>query len=290
MRIALLLAVLGGGAVPQAGPGVTVDREGKAVRVPCRIAPRKLPNLPDVYPIEVLATLPAPKGQKAHETAVVVDAAPSEVHKALESLGLKPGRPGRGDEAPAGPELEVILEIAPARQVRIERILVDRRTGRPLPPVRWHFTGSVRKEGGVYAADASGTLVTVFPVTDEAVIQSSLTMRDEGMLKLETAKDLLPPEGTAATLVLRAAAGRPREVPPAAPPDPEGAVLKLSRRAGPVDLAPPPVAVQPIPVPVVASDPFEHRREARPPASLADSIRPVEAPLPPLPRGAAPGR
>jgi hypothetical protein len=55
----------------------------------------------------------------------------------------------------------------------------------------------------VYAADLSGTLIAIFPVTNETVFQSSLTMADEPSLKLETDKTLLPAEGTAVTLVIR---------------------------------------------------------------------------------------
>ena len=37
---------------------------------------------------------------------------------------------------------------------------------------------------------------------DDTVIQSQLTMKDEPLLKLETDKELLPREGTAARLVI----------------------------------------------------------------------------------------
>jgi len=47
-----------------------VDKANRMVTIECAIAPRKLPNLADVYPIEVIACYPAPRGQKAHETVV----------------------------------------------------------------------------------------------------------------------------------------------------------------------------------------------------------------------------
>lgn len=263
--------------------GVTADPEKKEVRVACKIAPRKLANLPEIYPIEVVATLPAPKGQKAHETVVVIDAAPSEVHKALESLGLKPGKPGRGEALGSGPELEVLLELpaagkAPARRIRIENVLAERRTGKPLPPVKWYFTGSVPKDGK-FGADVSGTLIGLYPVTDELVIQSSLTMKEEGMIKLDTAKTVLPAEGTAAVLVLKVGAGAPPSA-AAAVADPERQVLRLSRAVGPADLPPPTVSVGSAPQAGPSSDPFEHRKEIRPGKSLTDSSRPVDLPAP----------
>jgi hypothetical protein len=41
-------------------------------------------------------------------------------------------------------------------------------------------------------------------VTDDTVIQSHLTMKDEPILKLETDRKRLPKEGTAARLILQA--------------------------------------------------------------------------------------
>src|SRR5438309_10915310 len=85
--------------------------------------------------------------------------------------------------------------------------MVFRDSGKPVPMLKWHFTGSVlkqpdpEKDDRVYGADLTGTLITLLPVTDETVIQSSLTAADESRFKLETDKKLLPREGTAAKLV-----------------------------------------------------------------------------------------
>src|SRR5262245_44070975 len=75
---------------------LVVNKEERTVSIPCLVAPRKLPNLNEVYPIEVVATLPSPAGKKAHETVVTTSVKPSEVHKAIESLGLAPGKPALG--------------------------------------------------------------------------------------------------------------------------------------------------------------------------------------------------
>jgi len=230
----------------------------------------------------VLATWPAPKGNKAHETVVTFDVMPSEVHKALESLGLKAGKPGRGEDPLQGPELELALELpavgnAPARTIRFESILLDKKTGKPLPPIKWHFTGSVPKDNK-YGADVTGTLISLYPVTDEVVMQSGLTMREEGLIKLETAKNLLPPEGTAVTMVIKPASGPPPAM-PAGGADPEKQVLKLSRTVGPADAPAPAVGGSTLPPSGGPSnDPFEHRKEVRPGKSLSDSSRPVDAP------------
>jgi hypothetical protein len=56
----------------------------------------------------------------------------------------------------------------------------------------------------VYGADQTGTLIAVFPVTAEAVIQGSFSLKEEANLKLETDKGVLPKEGTAVKLVIEA--------------------------------------------------------------------------------------
>src|SRR5688572_23049189 len=132
MRILLMLLGLGCAnlASGQEGAAIKVDKDARTVSISCKVAPRKLPNLSEVYPLEAIATFPAPKGQKAHETVVVFDVKPSDVHRALESLGLKPGKPAKGEEAVAsGPSLALFLELPLAggttRRVPIEKALVD---------------------------------------------------------------------------------------------------------------------------------------------------------------------
>lgn len=204
----------------EAKPGVVVDKDKRTVTIDAKIAPRII-NDPRYkredgkpYPIEVIACYPFPKGQKAHETVVTIGVKPSEVHKALESLGLKAGKPivGESKEAAQGPEVKIYLEI-PAeegkrKRLPIERILIDPKTNKSMPKVQWRFTGSVMKQPDpdkpdkVYGADLTGTLISIFPVTNETVFQSNLTMKEEKYVKLETNAKLLPKEGTAVKLVL----------------------------------------------------------------------------------------
>jgi hypothetical protein len=195
--------------------GITVNKEKRTVSVACVIAPRKLPNLKQIYPIEVIATFPAPKGQKAHETVVTFDVKPSEVHKALVGLGLKPGKPALGETGPAtGPQVTIHLEFRKAdgttARVPIEETMVDLKTGKTLPKQKWLFTGSAmkqpdpEKDDTVYGADLSGTLITIFPVTNDTVFQTALSGKDEAKWKLETNKELLPKVGALAKLIIEA--------------------------------------------------------------------------------------
>lgn len=223
LRFWALFAVLAGSllsiatqAADEKRPAVTVDRDKKLVIIPAKIALRKLPNLDQVYPIEVIATWGYREGKKgkAHETVVVTEVLPSDVHKAIESLGIKPGKPAKGEGAKAdGPEVTVYIEVVQAdgtaKRLTMDKVLLDPKTKKPLPKsVKFKFTGSGMTELApdkpekVYGADLTGTLIAIFPVTDETVLQSSLTMAEEKYLKLEVNKDVLPKEGDAVKLIL----------------------------------------------------------------------------------------
>jgi outer membrane protein assembly factor BamB len=194
---------------------ITVDTKARKVTVPCRVAIRKLPTLKEIYPLEVIASLPYPRGQKAHETVLSYDVKPSEVFQAMLSLGLKPGKPAKGTDAAAeGPEVNITLEFAgitgKTRTIPISKVLVDTRTGKPMPPMKWRFTGSAMRKRDpskpdlTFGADMSGTLIAIFPVTDETVFQSNMTLVEESLLKLETNKSILPPMGTEVKLIIKA--------------------------------------------------------------------------------------
>ena len=112
-----------------------------------------------------------------------------------------------------GPELALFLEIpredGSKRKVPVSQLLLDIKTGKPLgKSVKFHFTGSElvkpdpNKPDTQYAADASGTLIAIFPVTAKTVLQSTLSMKDEKFVKLETDKKILPKEGTPVKLII----------------------------------------------------------------------------------------
>jgi hypothetical protein len=201
--------------------GVTVDVNRRAVIVDARVAPRKLPNLDKVYPIELVAGWGAPKGKKAHEIVVAIDANPSEVHNGLEKLGLKPGKPAKGgppkdgDPFPKaeGPVVNVYFEVPDgaggARKVALEKVLMDPSTKKPPPKMSFIFTGSVltapdpnKPDDKKYGADLTGSLISLFPVTDEVVLQTMWTMKEEKYLKFDVNPDALPKEGGAVKLVI----------------------------------------------------------------------------------------
>jgi hypothetical protein len=193
-------------------PGVAVDEAKRTVSVDAKVAPRKV--LDQVYPIELVAGWPHPKGKKAHEIVVSIDVNPSEVHKGIEKLGLKPGKPAKGEGAKAeGPVVNVYVEVPdPAgggKRVPLEKILWDPKTKKPPPKMTFVFTGSVlsapdpnKPDDKKYGADLTGSLIALFPVTDEVVLQTTWTMKEEKFLKLDVNPDALPKEGTPVKLVI----------------------------------------------------------------------------------------
>jgi hypothetical protein len=194
--------------------GVTVDEAKRLVVVDATVAPRKLPNLDKVYPIELVAGWGAPKGKKAHEIVVAIDANPSEVHKGLEKLGLKPGKPAKGEGAKAeGPVVNVFVEVPDGaggtKRVALDKILWDPKTKKPAPKMTFIYTGSAmtaadpnKPDDKTFGADLTGSLICLFPVTDEVVLQTTWTMKEEKFLKLDVNPDALPKEGTAVKLVI----------------------------------------------------------------------------------------
>jgi hypothetical protein len=201
--------------------GVVVDEAKRIVIIDAKIAPRKLPNLDQIYPIELIASWGAPKGKKAHEIVVSFDINPSDVHKALEKLGLKPGKPAKGEPPKAGdpfpkaagPIVNVYFEIPDGaggtKRVSMEKALLDPKTKKPPPKMTFIFTGSVmtapdptKPDEKKYGADLTGSLISLFPVTDETVLQTAWTMEQEKYLKLEVNTDVMPKEGTAVKLII----------------------------------------------------------------------------------------
>jgi hypothetical protein len=201
------------GAQEKKAAGIVVDKEKKTITIPAKVAPRKInaKGFDKIYPIEVVATYPFPKGKKAHETVVTIDVKPSEVHKALVGLGLKPGKPAKtAKDKQTGPEVKIYIQVGKAPRRPVESFLTDQKTDKPLTKVKWLFTGStmLKPDGSkteVYGADEMGTLIAIFPVTAETVFQSSLSLADEKYVKLET-NNKLPKVGTAVSLIIEVVA------------------------------------------------------------------------------------
>jgi hypothetical protein len=211
-------------AADDKSPGVVVDKAKRTVTIDAKVAPRKIDHPAykgEIYPIEVVACWPfagepGKGGEKAHETIVTIDPKikPSAIHKALEELGLKPGTPVAVEgKEPKGPKVNVYIEVPgpdkEPKRLTMDKVLLDPKTKKPFPKsVEFRFTGSNMiqldpdKPDKTYGADQSGTLIAIYPVTEKTVCQTSLTLKEEKYLKLETNKEVLPKEGTEVKLVL----------------------------------------------------------------------------------------
>src|SRR5262249_29971097 len=188
LALSILFIPAPGRSQDKKSDGVSVDKEKRLIKIDAKIAPRKIPTLKEIYPIEVIACWPHPKGQKAHETVVVIEAKPSAVHKAIENLGLKPGSPVMGGkDQPKGPKVNVYLEVPGVgdeiKKITMDKALIDRKSQKPFPKsTEWRFTGSVmskpdpNKDETIYGADLTGTLIAIFPVTDQTVLQTNYSM------------------------------------------------------------------------------------------------------------------
>lgn len=162
-------------------------------------------------------------GTKEHESILATQARPSHVHAALLALGVVPGKPARWTRGaggksvyapPAGAEIEINLRYVDsagnARTVPGRTWLQAlRRTG-PPEPVRWVFVGSALLDDGAYLADETGEIVSVanFPASVVDVPFPSSTNQDSLAFAANT--EVIPPVGTAVTVVLIAPTGSER--------------------------------------------------------------------------------
>ena len=132
--------------------GVLADRKAQSVTV-LAVAT----SLSGSDPVEFFLT-PLDSG-KDYESLAVTFAKPSDVHKALEFIGLKPGRPVNFNTNhlwPRGPRVAMEFDSG-GKKRRVEDLVVSGQQETPLPRTGMLFTGSYtfKDEQGItqYAAD-----------------------------------------------------------------------------------------------------------------------------------------
>lgn len=124
-------------------PGLIADR----IRGQVEVCVERT-QLKDNDPCEF--TVVAESSDHAYEALVVAFATPSDIQRALQFIGVTPGKPPN----PAvnrywarGTRCTLSLEGPNVPRVRLESLLVDRRTGRTLPADGFLFTGSPEVPG-----------------------------------------------------------------------------------------------------------------------------------------------
>ena len=199
--------------------GVLVDRLGREVRVPAEVAI-------DVGWLEQIA---CSRGTREHESLLVVDVPPSEIHAALMLIGLKPGRPGAWifEEsetgtprvkriAPKGDSVEVRVAYQDSEGSSHDRPIAAWIIGsdgeETFPSMPWVFGGSTFRthtsaEGTTetYVADESGSLVGLVTFGDEVlgldIVISDQIAVDAAEWEVNTA--VIPTPGTSVQMILR---------------------------------------------------------------------------------------
>ena len=121
----------------------------------------------DVTLVEFVAN--TRNGHKAYESAFTIDANAIRFNAALLLLGLDPSRarvPTKHFDPipPAGDPVDIFVEWgSPARRVRVEEFLFDKRTNQTLPQGPWVYTGSTFISDGSgnrrYLAEVDGVLI-----------------------------------------------------------------------------------------------------------------------------------
>ena len=199
-------------------PHVHVDVKGKRVSVDCEA-------LAVESPLEFFCVT---NGGNEHESVLRTPAKPSDIHFALLMLGLTPGAPATYSEArqswspPHGPPLHLTCKYSlKGREVstpayRMVRSVKDKKE---MPPSTWVFDGSRVMPDGVYAADVTGYVVSICNFDLTLIDVPALVSNANETLEWEENPDLVPPKGTAVTLVIEAAGDA---APPPATPAPAG--------------------------------------------------------------------
>ncbi len=187
-------------------PGIAIDVARKQVRVDCQ-------TLDISAPLEFFCVV---SGTNEHESLLRSPIKPSHLHAGLLMLGLQPGEPVKYSEAmnkwiaPHGPPLQISLEFEKdGKLVTLPayRLMRDVKSKKEMPPMTWIFAGSRVLDDGTYAADATGYLVSVVNFDLTVIDIPQLASSANESLEWEINKDLMPPAGTAATLIIEGAGG-----------------------------------------------------------------------------------
>jgi hypothetical protein len=186
-------------------PHIQVDVAARQVRVECEAIELDAP----------LEFVCVARGGNEHEAMLRTDARPSHVHLALLMLGLEPGTPLRYMDAaqrwvpPSGPPLMVSLEFErEGKQVRVPvsrvlRHVVNEDDPRPQNSIKnWVFTGSQIQEGGGYAADVTGYIVSLVNFELTPIDIGALASSSNELLEWERDPATAPLPGSKVTMIL----------------------------------------------------------------------------------------
>ena len=200
-------------------PGIRIDTAKHLVEFDARISPMIF--APYEGRFFYLEEFVCKAGTKDHESLVVTDVAPSNIHAALLLVGLEPGRPvtwehpqGEPVALPAeGPAVDVFFVLNEGQGERV----VDPREwtkvkkgSRRFPAGHWIFAGSDiagTAEQPFYEADAAGTIVGLASFGTEVIAWPRVISHEEADEQLEWVADLeaMPEADTPVVVRVKAA-------------------------------------------------------------------------------------
>jgi hypothetical protein len=210
LRLALLLLTL---AIPCRGddaastdklPHIHVDVKARQIAIDCEALNAKIP----------LEFFCVTDGGNEHESVLRTPAKPSDIHFALLMLGLTPGAPATFVPSrqfwlpPHGPPLHIeCTYVLNGKTITVpaNRMMRSWKTKQEMAPAVWVFDGSRVMPDGVYAADVTGYVVSICNFDLTLIDVPNLVSNANETLEWEFNPDLVPPKGTAVSMVIRPA-------------------------------------------------------------------------------------
>jgi len=134
-------------------PGIIADRKRKRIEVQAKTTALAPSDIVEFFLI-------GPQSGHGYEALAVAACAPSDIHRALEFIGMQPGLPAEPRILRFWPKGERVLMsfLTPTGGlIRVEELVYDGKNGKTLPLTGLVFTGSSWQRGGdtggVYRAD-----------------------------------------------------------------------------------------------------------------------------------------
>jgi hypothetical protein len=183
---------------------VVIDLKNKQIRVDCEALNAHMPL--EFFCVE--------RGGQEHESVLRTDARPSLIHFGLLAMGLKPGEPAHLTQAdrtwfpPIGPPLKISCEYFLNGKLMVipaNRMMRSVKTKQEMPPMAWVFDGSRILPDGRYAADLTGYVVSIVNFDMTMIDVPELASNANETLEWEFNPDLVPPVGTAITMIIEPA-------------------------------------------------------------------------------------
>ena len=197
-------------AINKQDNGITINAEDGHVDVAATVCLRSG---------DFLEMLACTEDTREHESILVINAAPSQMHLGLLLLGLEPGKPLSYDQAfdppklihAKGPEVGVFIVVKldeTEREIPANRWVQDNKTKEIMKGNTWLFAGSqftAFQDKPVYQADLNGSAISLVNFGDDLLtLPNKLTDANDHHDKVWAPRtQAIPKVGTKVTIRLR---------------------------------------------------------------------------------------